>query len=278
MKVLITGQNGFLGQELAEELRSHYYEVTSIGRSEVDLTDFKSVKDYFKGKQFDVVVHTAFQGGKKGQVDKLDSFINNLDMFNNLVKHKECYSKLINFCSGAAFDRNREVYEYNEEQYLECLPNDYYGMSKNIISRECSKLENVYNLRIFGCFGWQENETRFIKSSISKSLKGEPIVIHQDRMIDFISTKDIASVVHFYITKQVKKQYEDVNLCYPQRMTLRKLALKIIDLTKSSSQIIIEKPGLSPSYTGSNRKLEQLGIKLNGLEQELKNLVEKMNG
>ena len=97
-------------------------------------------------------------------------------------------------------------------------------------------------------------------------------------MIDFISTKDIASVVHFYITKQVKKQYEDVNLCYPQRMTLRKLALKIIDLTKSSSQIIIEKPGLSPSYTGSNRKLEQLGIKLNGLEQELKNLVEKMNG
>ena len=117
MKVLVTGRNGFLGKELIEELKSNCYEVTSIGRSEVDLTDAKSVRDYFKGRQFDVVVHTAFQGGKRGQTDKLDSFINNLEMFNNLTNHNKCYSKLINFCSGAAFDRGRGIYEYNEERY-----------------------------------------------------------------------------------------------------------------------------------------------------------------
>ena len=162
---------------------------------------------------------------------------------------------------------------------MECLPTDYYGMSKNIISRECSRLNDVYNLRIFGCFGLYESETRFIKSSILKAISGEPLVIHQNRMMDFISTKDVAEIVNFYIVKQVEKQYEDINLCYPKKTTLKKIASKILDLTNSKSKVIIEKPGFSPSYTANSKKLEQLDVflKLDGLSQGLKNLVGKIN-
>ena len=278
MKVLITGQNGFLGKELIEELKSRYYEVTSIGRNDVDLTSDKSVTDYFKGKQFDAVVHTAFQGGKRGQEDTIDALINNLSMFKNLTKQSKNYSKLIVFCSGASFDRSRDVYEYNEERYLDCFPSDYYGMSKNIISRECLKLNNVYNLRVFGCFGIHENETRFVKSSILKAFQNKPIIIHQNRMMDFISTQDIASVVDFYITNHIDDQFRDINLCYPKKMTLKRIAEKIIYLTNSKSQIIIEKHGFSQTYTGSNKKFEQLDINLIGLDQGLIDLVNKLDG
>ena len=280
MKVLITGRNGFLGKELTEDLKSRDYEVTSIGRSEVNLTDPVSVRDYFKGKHFDAIVHTAFQGGKRNQVDTLETFINNVKMFNNLVGLSDQYSKFINFCSGAAFDRNREVYKYNEERFLECLPTDYYGMSKNIIAREITKLDNVYNLRILGCFGIYEDDTRFVKSSIKRAINGEPIIIHQNRMMDFISTEDVSEIVNFYLVKNIEKQYRDINLCYPKETTLKSIASKILDLTNSKSKVIIEKPGFSPSYTANSKKLEQLDVflKLGGLNQGLENLVEKING
>ena len=278
MKVLITGKNGFLGKELIEELKSRYYEVTGIGREEVDLTSDKSVTDYFKGKQFDAVIHTAFQGGKRGQEDTLETLINNLAMFSNLTKQSKNYSKLIIFCSGASFDRNRDIYDFNEERYLDCFPSDYYGMSKNIISRECIKLDDVYNLRVFGCFGVYESETRFVKSSIRKALQNKPIIIHQNRMMDFISTQDIASVVDFYITNHIEAQFRDINLCYPEKMTLKRIAQKIIYLTNSKSQIIIEKHGFSPTYTGSSKKFEQLDINLDGLDIGLINLVNKIDG
>jgi len=280
MKVLVTGRNGFLGKELIEDLESRDYDVTSIGRSEVDLVDSESVKDYFKDKYFSAIIHTAFQGGKRNQVDTLETFINNLKMFNNLIGLNDHYSKFINFCSGAAFDRSREVYKYNEERFLECLPTDYYGMSKNIISREITKLDNVFNLRILGCFGIYEDDTRFVKSSIKKAITGDPIIIHQNRMMDFISTSDVAEIVNFYIVKNIEKQYKDINLCYPKETTLKSIASKILDLTNSKSKVIIEKPGFSPSYTANSKKLEQLDVflKLGGLNQGLKDLVEKING
>ena len=278
MKVLITGKSGFLGKELTGGLKSRYYEVTSIGREEVDLTSSKSVAGYFKGKQFDVLIHTAFQGGKRGQEDTLETLINNLAMFNNLAKQSKNYYKLINFCSGASFDRYRDIYDFNEERYLDCFPSDYYGMSKNIIARECKKLDNVFNLRVFGCFGVHENETRFIKSSICKALQNKPIIIHQNKMMDFISTQDITSVVDFYMTNYIEDHFRDINLCYPEKMTLKRIALKIIDLTNSKSQIIIEKHGFSPTYTGSNKKFEQLNISLDGLDRGLIDLVNKIDG
>ena len=69
-------------------------------------------------------------------------------------------------------------------------------------------------------------------------------------------------------------------MIYHSTLVLKKIASKILDLTNSESKVIIEKPGFSPSYTASSKKLEQLDVflKLGGLNQGLKNLVEKING
>ena len=276
MKVLITGRNGFLAKELSENFSD--FEITCVGRQEVNLTDPSSARSLFQYNRFDAVVHTAIKGGKRDKEDTFQTFVDNISMFNNLIANRRSFGKLINFCSGAAFGRNADIYGYQEHRIQELVPRDYYGMSKNVIARECEKLDNVYNLRLFGCFGFYEDETRFIKSSIMKSLKKEPIIIHKNKMMDFVSSEDVATVVRHYLENEPEETYEDINICYKQKQTLRNIALKIVGLTNSKSDIILEESGFGNTYTGCGDKLDSLNLDLQGLDLGLAKLKERLSG
>tara|TARA_A100001515_G_scaffold19883_1_gene14738 strand:- start:11684 stop:12520 length:837 start_codon:yes stop_codon:yes gene_type:complete len=278
MRVLITGRNGFLARELSDRLDD--FEVTCVGRQEVDLTNSHNVDLFFEDKTFDAVLHTAIIGGRRGQQDEFKDFSDNVSMFSNLLRHKDKFNKFINFCSGAAFGRCADIYEWHENRIHSWLPGggDYYGMSKNIIGRECNKLDGFYNLRLFGCFGFHEAEKRFVKSALEKALVGEPIVIHQNKMMDYISAEDICTVVRHYLVSDIKKELQDINICYEDKTTLRGIAVKIVNLTKSESEIIIEEPGFSVSYTGNADKLKSLNLSLQGIEKGLLALLEKLIG
>ena len=275
MKVLITGRNGFLAKELSENFSD--FEITCVGRQEINLTDSSSVRSLFQYNRFDAVVHTAITGGRRDEEDTFQTFVDNISMFNNLIANRRSFGKLINICSGAAFGRNADIYEYQEHRVQGFVPSDYYGMSKNIIARECEKLDNVYNLRLFGCFGFYEAESRFIKSSILKSLKGEPITIHKDKTMDFVSSDDVATVVRHYLKNDLEKPYKDINICYKQKQTLRSIASEIINLTNSESSIILEKDGHDNVYTGCSNKLDSLDLDVRGLKSGLINLTERLS-
>jgi UDP-glucose 4-epimerase len=276
MKILITGRNGFLAKELSENFSD--FEITCVGRQEVNLTDSSSVWSLFRYNKFDAVVHTAITGGRRNEKDTFQTFVDNISMFNNLVANRHSFGKLINFCSGAAFGRSTDIYEYQEHRTQGFVPSNYYGMSKNIIARECLKLDNVYNLRLFGCFGFHEAESRFIKSSIVKSLKGEPIIIHKNKMMDFVSSEDVATVVRHYLENDIEDTCKDINVCYKQKQTLRNIASKIIGLTNSKSDIILEEPGNGNVYTGCSDKLDSLNLDLQGLDLGLAKLTERLSG
>ena len=275
MKVLITGRNGFLAKELSDRLSD--LEVICVGRQELDLTRSANVDLFFKGKYFDAVIHTAILGGRRGQQDNFQDFSDNVSMFNNLVKHRDKFKKFINFCSGASFGRSADIYEWHENRIYSWLPGagDYYGMSKNIIGRECNKMDGFYNLRLFGCFGFYEDEKRFIKSSLEKALVGDPIVIHQNKMMDYVSVEDICTVVRHYLNNDIEEELKDINVCYDKKQTLRNIA---VNLTKSESEIIIEQPGFAVTYTGNADKLKSLNLNLQGLNKGLINLLERLIG
>ena len=109
-------------------------------------------------------MHTAIIGVRRGQQDEFKDFSDNISMFSNLLRHKDKFNKFINFCSGAAFGRYSDIYQWGEQRINSLVPRDYYGMSKNIIARECDRLDGFCNLRLFGCFGFHEAEKRFVKS------------------------------------------------------------------------------------------------------------------
>jgi len=79
-------------------------------------------------------------------------------MFENLIYFKDYYNSFINLSSGAEFDRTNDIKDYSELELYNNIPKDYYGFSKNIISKLVLNFDRGTNLRIFGCFGHDESD------------------------------------------------------------------------------------------------------------------------
>jgi UDP-glucose 4-epimerase len=254
VRILITGGNGYIAKSITNRLWEKYH-IISPGREELDLLDSKSVDTFFEGKYFDVVIHTATVGGSRlKEEDETVSFYN-LIMFYNLIRKKEQFNKLISFGSGAEFKT------------------DYtpYGFSKKIINKLIHKYENFYNLRIYAVFDEKEKDTRFIKSSIQRYIKNEPIVIHEDKLMDFIYMPDLISIVDFYITGTVLKK--EIDCVYDDTVSLSNIAQQVNNLSINKVPINIEDSIPGQSYIGN---YEELPIAFIGLEQGIKNVYSKL--
>lgn len=272
MKILVLGSNSFLAKEIRDNLKS--YDIRFVSKQELDLENGDAVLKFFsENEKYDFVINTSVLGGKTGLIDTYASFSGNISMFNNLLKVQDKYGYLFNFCSGAAFNRTLSLIQCNEEKIFFRTPQDYYGMSKNIIAREAMSQKNVFTFRLFGCFGPHELETRFIKKCLSDLENNENINLQQDRFFDYFSAKDVCNVLEFYMQNIFWITHKDINLVYDQKMLLSEVADKIIRFKNSNNYVIIQGDSLGLEYTGSNYKLSSLPIKLDGLDKSLKEMI-----
>lgn len=272
MKILVLGSNSFLAKEIRDNLKS--YDIRFVSKQELDLENGDAVLKFFSdNEKYDFVINTSVLGGKTGLIDTYASFSGNISMFNNLLKVQDKYGYLFNFCSGAAFNRTLSLIQCNEEKIFFRTPQDYYGMSKNIIAREAMSQKNVFTFRLFGCFGPHELETRFIKKCLSDLENNENINLQQDRFFDYFSAKDVCNVLEFYMQNIFWITHKDINLVYDQKMLLSEVADKIIRFKNSNNYVIIQGDSLGLEYTGSNYKLSSLPIKLDGLDKSLKEMI-----
>lgn len=267
LNLLITGRTGFLGRELETYLKDKF---NILKLSRFDLTDPSLVERVLKENSVDVVIHTAAKGGKRSDTDTLQDLIDNAVMFNNLVKFQDYYKLLFCFCSGAAFDREKGVGHFPEDSLLNRNPVDYYGLSKNIIARECLKHDKIFTFRLFGCFGKKETPERFFSSLLRNMLNSEPMIIHEDRLMDFFSAGDVGRVLEYYLNNYMKLDLpKDLNLVYSKKFRLSTLACKFSKLIGRPDHLIITKKDKGLSYTGCGDKIRSLNIKLEGLEEGL---------
>ena len=272
MNILITGGNGFIARNICKTIKDKY-NVILTNRQSLNVLSAEEVDNFFHENNIDVVIHTAVSGGSRTKQDNIRTVIDNLAMFDILVRSKHMFGSLIHFGSGAEFDRRTDIISAKEDE--ESSPTDYYGLSKKIIKREIGKTENFYNFRVFGCFGQDELETRFIKSAIRNVKNKKPIKIHQNRYMDFIYIEDLCKIVDYYIEKINKKNLpKDINLCYNNKKSLLDIANKINQImNKSFENVTIEKAGFDIEYTGDSSKLSSLGLDLVGLDEGLKGCI-----
>ena len=220
MNILITGGNGFVATEIYNKLKDKY-KVHNPSRNELDLLDKKSLVKWFdQNAMYDLVIHTAIRGGSRLIPDAADIFYDNIKMFYNLLEHKHKFKKLINFSSGASYDRQQDINGVND--ILMSNPDDYYGFSKNIIDRLILNIDNFYNIRIFNVFSENEKESRFIKTCIRNVNQGQNIIIHNDRYFDFFWFNDLINVVEYYLTNN--NLVKDIDLCYKEKFKLSEIA------------------------------------------------------
>ena len=184
------------------------------------------------------------------------------------MNNKNRFGKLINFASGAEFDRTTPI-NASTNNLLDSYPTDPYGMSKNIISRILQDCLHCYNFRVYGVFGIDENDDRFIKSNIKRYKNIEDLKIYQEKAFDFFYIDDLVTIVKYYIDHPTYPLDNDMDLVYQQKYKLTDIGKIINTLSAYKVNINIKDYKEAPSYIGSNLGIN-LDIELIGLEEGIK--------
>jgi GDP-L-fucose synthase len=281
MNILITGGNGFLATEMVKYFSrsAHGYNLLVTDRTTLDPTDYESVKSFFDDVEVDIVIHTAVRGGKRGHYEHIDDLFDNMMMFENLSKFSDRFKIMFNFGSGAEFDRRFDINSKIEIDIFKSFPIDLYGMAKNLITRKIYEMDsNIYNLRLFGCFGAYEEPQRLFRTCFDNFKKGINANITQDKMMDYFYAQDVGRVIEYIIQNHnIWDMPRDFNLCYKEKYRLSDYAKMIKDLTSNTEDVIIKSDKPAYSYTGDSFLIEDLGIELIGLQEGIKECLKSWN-
>lgn len=263
-KIAIFGARGFVGKSLIEHLKDGY-SIFPITRNEFSILDEDAVKEFFEKEKIDVVIHCANQGGSRKtgyDVQAPDVIGNNLRMFYNVERCLTPDMKMINFGSGAQYNKQRDLIKVCENSIGEVIPHDDYGYSKYVMSKyfDAAGRDNIYNPIIFGLFGKYEDYTfKFISNAIMKNLLRMPIVINQNVVFDYLYLDDFLRIIDLNIENDFKnKQY---NITPTESIDLITIANLINEVGSYKSEVIVKNEGLNYQYTADNtRLLENVGL------------------
>ena len=251
-RILVTGAKGFLGKSVSEYFTNKGHTVYALTRQELDVSNKNKVIEWFSNNKVDIVIHTAIKGGRRGQPDTFSNFTENTAMFENLLDQRRNFSLMINFGSGAEFDRKNNICNFRESRVLDAMPEDFYGLAKNLIARRIIRYNtNIYNFRLFGCFGKDETENRLIKTLIHGIKNQSPISIDACKEMDFFYDQDVCRAIEFYMNNhKIQNLPKDINLVYEKKMNLR----EIYTMVEKNLGIDVQNVALNKtkvnSYTG----------------------------
>jgi nucleoside-diphosphate-sugar epimerase len=257
MKILITGKNGYVGRSLHSYLYSKH-DITIIGRQDLDLTNPNETSKFFSDKYFDLVIHTAVIGGSRlNPLEGPDVVLSNLLMYDNLIRCRDKFDRLIHFGSGA-----------------EELANTPYGFSKHIINQLMKLDSRSVNVKIYAVFDENELDTRFIKSNLLRYINRENMIIHQDKKMDFFYMKDLVSLIEWIINQREKEfPIQEINCSYIEKYSLIQIAEIINSLDNYKVDIVVENEGKGDDYCDIHPIMP---FNLVGLEQGIKETYKKL--
>jgi GDP-L-fucose synthase len=262
MNILVTGSNGFIGSNLIKLLSNHdNLNLFQGNRNTIDLYSTDNIEKYLDENNIDTIIHCAIEGGHRLEQDTYEMFYKNILMYKNLIKFNDRYKVFINFGSGAEFDRKDNISNINEY--------DIFNKIKNVISKLSMNYRRSVNLRMFGCFYYNELSTRFIRNNINNYINHKPIIIHQDRYIDFFYMEDLINIVKYFLNNSISS-YVDINVSYIKKYKLSDIANIINELSSYKVDIKIENHSVGLSYTGNGHKLNSLNLNFKGIHQGIK--------
>ncbi len=253
MKLLITGANGFVGRNLAQQYAERH-EVAAPGRAELDLMDADAVRSYLERGRFDAILHAATYRSTRLTGSAPDLLNANCRMFFNLTRNAHAFGRVLFLSSGAVYDREHWHPRMAEEEFDTHVPADAYGFSKYICAKAVDGLERVYEFRLFGAFGPHEDwRVRFISNACARAVWNLPLVIRQNVCFDYMDVADLGRLLEPMLTRELSHRH--YNLCTGRAMELRALAAMVVAASGKRLDIEIKNAGLGNEYSGTNARL-----------------------
>lgn len=109
-KIMLTGARGMVGSNILESAFASNYEWFAPVRSELNLENYDSVKNYINRYQPDIVIHAAGRVGgiQANMANPVEFLIENIDIGRNVILASKLggVKKLINLSSSCIYPRN----------------------------------------------------------------------------------------------------------------------------------------------------------------------------
>lgn len=253
-KVLLTGGSGFVGSNVIRMMKDKYTLVAPT-RQELDVRNRDDVERYVENEYFDVIIHLASPSPVRSpQLDSYDRLFSDcINIFMNFYAVREKCGRIIYSGSGAEYGKHKDITLVREDELGRVLPRDDYGMAKYIINELARNSDNIYNLRIFGCFGPGEYDSKFITHAIRCSLRKEIITIRQDCLFDYLYVDNYAKYLEYFIENEPK--FHDYNAVSGRRVLLSELADIVSSKLNNKKGYSINTEGYNFEYTADSSRI-----------------------
>ncbi|MGI0087179.1 MAG: NAD-dependent epimerase/dehydratase family protein [Nitrosotalea sp.] len=198
-KIIVTGSNGFIGNQLVQKLKNEGYEVIdSIGNKKIDVTNFEQLK---KIEKSDAIVHLAAEVGIEKSYRSTREFfmVNTVGTLNMLEISK--IKKIPKFIYVSSYMYGKPNYLPIDESHP-INPHSPYNESKYLGERICKIYSETYGiktiiLRPFCVFGpFQNKEDFFIPKIVNNMLKGLSLeIVNGHNRRDYLYVDDFVDVI-----------------------------------------------------------------------------------
>jgi nucleoside-diphosphate-sugar epimerase len=205
MKVLITGNKGFVGRYFTEELS----QIPNINITGADIKDGIDCRDLFKrdDTQYDLVIHlAAIVGGRESIEGRPLAVADNLSIDSEFFQWclKTQPRKIVYFSSSAAYpvslqsDKNIKLKEFDISLKFPGAPDMTYGWSKLVGEYLSQFVPNVHIFRPFSGYGWDQDLTypfpMYVKRAVERH---DPFEVwgSGEQTRDFIHMTDVVGAV-----------------------------------------------------------------------------------
>ncbi|MFA4663239.1 SDR family oxidoreductase [Pyrococcus kukulkanii] len=279
--IIVTGGAGFIGSHIAETLAEDNDVVVidnlysgkienvpeNVKFINADVRDFEAIADIIR--EADYVFHEAAQISVDESVKDpvFTEEVNVIGTLNVLMALAEGNGKLI-FASSAAVYGDNPNLPLKESETLS--PISPYGVTKLAGEHYCRVFYEIYGvptvvLRYFNVYGPRQSSAYagVISIFMRNAIKNEPLTIFGDgkQTRDFIYVKDVVEA-NLLVAQKKKAEGEIFNVATGKETTVLELALKIIDLSGSSSSIVFAppRPGDIRRSVADISKLKKLGF------------------
>lgn len=248
MKILITGVNGFLGEEIAKfflskkNFRIFGTDISSKKNSKFsfincDLTkNFKILTKEIQRIKPDVIIHCAakiFEETNKKKVWELNYYATKklYDL------SKKCNVKKFIFISTFSIFEKNYNFLVKENEKPSCI--NEYGKSK--VASENYIIKNVKNTQyyILRCPIILSKNRGYRISILNDLIKDNfnvPIIGNGQNKISFVHSKDISQAIFLILKKNIKSDI--FNICADDKLSFFELISNVIKKSRSKSKII----------------------------------------
>lgn len=221
MNTLITGGSGILGSELKKIFPNSLSPI----HTELDITNKKSIRDFFEKNSIEQIIHTAAitkirlceENKKLAWETNMEGTKNLIDVINDLEQN----IKFVYLSTACVFEGKEGMYKENSIPY----PENFYALTKLLGEREVNKIKNHLIIRTnfvgkskwpypkaftdrFGTYLFAQTVAKALKEILEEPINGIIHIVGKEKM----SMYDLAKITTPEIEPMTINDYSGPNL------------------------------------------------------------------